>query len=134
MIITKENYAVINTKDIDLHDAIFDGVRFEQSEKRLTVCLRRPDNKQPFEVQFCGVAGYRLTSMDFWGYDPYVFQFNALPPKEWTLLPTLQAQMVEPIAVASLFETEFLMCSGDTLTIVCNKIIIADENCVVFFL
>lgn len=134
MIITKENYAVINTKDIDLHDAIFDGVRFEQSEKCLTVCLRKPDNKQPFEVQFCGVAGYRLTSMDFWGYDPYVFQFNALPPEKWTLLPTLQAQMFQPIAVASLFETEFLMSSGDTLTVVCEEINIADENCVVFFL
>ena len=127
MIITKINAEIINGKDIYLHDDIISNLSYDSLKKNLVVHLNKDNNiNSKYIISFSGVAGFEMTSCDFWGPSVHVFDFISLRQNDQKMLSKLISKAREYdfvyIDFNNCFEVLFEFSSGDTLRIVCQSI------------
>ena len=136
MIVNESNGRIINSKNIYFHDDIFDQMTFNREQRILAVSLIKENSiKDRYEIVFSNVVGFEMTNCDFWGPSPHVLDFEYVEADERALLSKLKSKMeknpFEPsckiVQDTDFIETVFTFTSGDTLTIVCESIIL---NCI----
>ena len=133
MIIDASNGDIINSKEVYIHDNILDLLTFIRAEKKIHLSILKnielPDTK--FSIDFYNVIGFEMSSCDFWGYSPYILDFQYLKQEKNTLIPKFfekkknnNYQFCTLKEQEKYFETLFTFSSGDTLLIACETMII----------
>lgn len=125
MKIDKSNCKIINSKEIYIHDAIFNDVVFNYQKKALYVFIQ---NKNKI-IEFHNVIGFDMTSCDYWGDDPFVFDWEY--NDNFHLVEDLFVKNESNFNCSRLnnkkkedfIETIITLSSGDKLIIACEYII-----------
>ena len=82
----------------------------------------------PVEIHFIDVLAITMTSCEFWGGSPYIFDFECLPPERQTLLPAILSEMktlyedIYQPQYKDYHEVLITLTSGDRITIVCQAV------------
>lgn len=123
MRIDKSNCKIINSKKNYIHDAIFDDVVFNYQKKVLYVSIQ---NKSKI-IEFYNVIGFNMTACDYWGEDPFVFDWEY--NDNFHLVEDLFVKKESNSNHSRLnnkedfIETIITLSSGDKLIIACEYII-----------
>ncbi len=123
MRIDKSNCKIINSKKNYIHDAIFDDVVFNYQKKVLYVSIQ---NKSKI-IEFYNVIGFNITACDYWGEDPFVFDWEY--NDNFHLVEDLFVKKESNSNHSRLnnkedfIETIITLSSGDKLIIACEYII-----------
>lgn len=132
MIIDSSNGNIINTKEIYLHDDILDELTFNRPQKHLVLsAIECKENGKRFAINFLQVIGFEMTSCDFWGCSPHIFDFEYVIPSRQELIPRLfETKSMENDPACQMIdrnlyiETKMIFTSGDHLIIACKSILI----------
>lgn len=122
MRIDKSNCEIINSKEIYIHDSMFNDVVFDYQKKVLYVSILK--NKI---IEFHNVIGYYMTACDYWGEGPFVLDWEL--SDKFLLTEKLFMKTEDSIGNQRLnnkekfFETVIILASGDKLIIACEYII-----------
>ena len=129
MIFDKSNCELINTKDVYLHDDWFISLEFNRDEKILILHMIKYNNKQPYLMKFNDVAGFEMTSSDFWGASDTVLDYEYVTSEKAALISRLQNTWLDtPYTDKNFcfedhfFETLFTFTSGDSLRVVAKTV------------
>ena len=127
MIINKTNEAIINTKSIYIHDDILDDLKFNRKEHKLYLSLSTPTPKEMYTINFIDVLGFEMTSCDFWGWSPHIYDFASLTSEEYTIIPKLMKNEHFDSAIGcseieKYMEAKIIFISGDELVVACKSI------------
>lgn len=125
------NGNIINTRDIYIHDDIFENMIFHHKSRMLELFMRGQSNGE-YKICYNKVIGFDMTSCRFWGESPHVLDFEYVCDDKRTLLPRLYGIKdqcrnnkmfdCEPIDNNDYIETVVWFVSGDKLTVVCEYI------------
>ena len=131
--VNSSNGEIINSKDVNIHDYIFDTLLFIRDEKKIHLSLK-PENpyvEKRYSVDFIDVIGYEMTCCDFWGRSPYIFDFECVEEQEQTVIPKLfDTKEATDFPYCFLknkndyIETVITFTSGDHLRIACESILL----------
>lgn len=133
MIIDASNSEIINSKEVYIHDYIFEDFYFNRTEKKLhlTILKETELNNKRFSIDFLNVICFEMTSCDFWGTSPYILDFEYVEQNENSLISKLfKRKNNSDYPFFSLedqekyIETVITFASGDQLRIACESIII----------
>ena len=130
MILNKSNCELINTKEIYMHDDIFVSLDFNYNEKTLIMhMIEYYGNKKAYVIKFCDVAGFEISSSDFWGAADRVCDYEYINSENSTLILKLQNEWLNtpnnddrPLPFDEHFESLFTFISGDTLRIAAKTV------------
>lgn len=132
MRIDKSNGRILDSKEVYIHDDIFNELRFEHSKKKLYLSITKQGIQgENFIIEFVNVVGFELTSCDFWGPSIHIFDFEYVEHDNRTLLPKLfEKKNNNPDPCCSLItqenyiESVITFTSGDQLIIACEYILL----------
>lgn len=135
MKINKMSFEELN--NVNLHDKIIQDFHFDRLTKRLVIPIL-PENEydhndEVHEMEFLNVLGLEITACDFWCPSPHVLSVSALSKDEENLIPKYLENWCAPndpfhtaknFPGENCFEVLVEFTSGDTLSIVCEELII----------
>ena len=135
MIITKENAAVINTPEVYMHDDVVVSFECDRICKKIQMRVAMCGNQdETYIVCFENIAGFFMTSCDFWGASERICGMDYIDPSENLILPSLQekwnAEGYPPNAFCQndYIEIRVTFISGDVLQIACQRIDFGKET------
>ena len=130
MIITNRNSYDISK--ISLHDAYFEDVIYNHSEKKITIKLESEWNNDNYILEFQNTLYYEMTCCEFWGGGYNVFCWNEIDTTQIfdKLLRLERVEKAESFSndtqshmdLHEYFGVELLINSGDRLKIICKSI------------
>ena len=130
MKIDKTNGSIINTREVYIHDDVLNEFFFDRAEKQLHLVLLKARNNHRICIDFYNVIGFKMTSCDFWGGSPYIFDFEYVEEKDRTIVPELfgrKEMYNDPVCILeapeNYIETKMTFVSGDYLVVACKSII-----------
>lgn len=132
MIIDASNGEIINTRAVCIHDDILEEFCFNREEKKLhlTIIKAETDDKR-VSIDFLHVIGFLMTSCDFWGCSPHIFDFEYVKHNDNVIIPKLfQKKDNDDCLICSLkeqekyIETKMIFTSGDELIVACESVVI----------
>ena len=131
MIIDVSNAEIINTKEVYIHDDIFEELWFNREGKQLHLLILKTEIYKSYTIDFFRVIGFEMTACDFWGRAPHILDFEYVERKNNTLIPKLfEKKEKGNYKYSSLrnqedyIETVITFSSGDQLRIACESIVI----------
>ena len=132
MIINILNCEIINSKEVYIHDDILEEIFFNRTEKKLHLSiLKAEESKKIFCIDFLNVIGFEMTSCDFWGSSPYIFDFECVENRDNVIIPKLfkrknntYCPFCSLLGQEKYFETIITFTSGDQLRIACESIVL----------
>ena len=131
MIINVSNGKIINSKGVYIHDDILEEFSFHRAEKKLHLSILKELNNKRISIDFLNVIGFEMTSCDFWGSSPYIFDFEYVEDRDNTIIPKLFDKKDNnhypfcPLNDREKYiETIITFTSGDQLIVACESIII----------
>lgn len=132
MVINSLNGNVINSNQVCIHDDILEELSFNRLEKKIHLSLLTEDRSERFSIDFLNVIGFEMTSCDFWGFSPYILDFEYIEEyNDNTIIQKLfNKKDNNHYPFCSLndrekyIETIITFTSGDQLIIACESIII----------
>ena len=131
MIISESNGAIINTKEVYIHDDFFVSLEYQQNRNELILNLKKHyDSSQKYVIRFIGVIGFDITSCNFWGYSECVLDFEYVISDERIIIPKLKKKWIDvpnistdvDILYSNHIETLITFSSGDELRVACESI------------
>jgi len=140
MVINKRNCEIINTKELYIHDDVFELLTFDRDNKKLILDLHKyyriVENQyyrvnEKYKIIFNDVMGFTITSCDPWGSGECVFDFINVASKDYILIPDLEKRWLKtnneiPNIRDNCIESFIEFSSGDQLRIVSKEIVIED--------
>ena len=130
MIIDKKNCEIINSKEIYLHDALFYGIKYEYSDKKIYVQYQLDKYNKHMKYKkmiFCNVVAFEMTACEIWGKSPHIYDFEI--SKENNLIKKiLQTNLELSNKLNECFETIITFSSGDRLVVSCEYIIVEEDT------
>lgn len=131
MRIDESNGRILDSKDVYIHDDVFNELRFEYSKKKIYISITKKGIQgKEFIIEFVNVVGFELTSCDFWGISPYILDFEYVEHSDRTVLPKLFKKKNDIsnsncslTAIGNYIESVITFKSGDQLIIACEYII-----------
>ncbi len=134
MLINNENCQIINSAQIHFHDDIFIGFHFDLERHNLIVSIEKNNPNAGYfsqNIEFQDVVGIEMTSCNFWGISPHIFNFEYIMPCNSTLISKLyQLKNSDNFPCCTLkkptdyIETTIHLTSGDKITVACERIVI----------
>lgn len=122
---------IINSKEVYIHDSILDKFCFNRSEKKLHLTILKDIDNKAYSIDFLNVIGFEMTSCDFWGASPYIFDFEYVEYNEQIIIPKLfnknnnnDGSFCTLSDREKYIETVITFTSGDQLRVACESIII----------
>lgn len=136
MIIDKTNCNIINTKDVYIHDAIFKGIDYDYSNKKLSVkYLISFAEKSIKNIEFYNVKAFKMIVCDCWGKSPHIFDWENIDRSEGSLINEIhKVNDKQEDNFSTLcdkekdFETVITLSSGNKLTVVCEYIVFDNQG------
>lgn len=136
MIINNRNSRDI--ENISLHDANFENVNYNHSEKTITINLENEEWGRNYNLVFHDVLYYEMTCCDFWGGGYNVACWSKIDTT--TIFDKLlRLELVEKarsfsskpsdysfMDLSEFFGTSIQINSGDRLKIICKKIEVSE--------
>ncbi len=130
MKIDKTNGSIINTREVYIHDDILENFSFDREEKRLHLVLLDERENKRISMEFQHVIAFEMTSCDFWGGSPYIFDFEYIEENDRTIIPKIfeWREMNNDLACTlenseNYIETKMTFVSGDHLIVACKRIV-----------
>ena len=129
MRINAENSTVINSKDISVHDWIFENMVFNYLKKEMSIYLIEDSGQNRKHIlKLYNVLGFKMTTGDFWGKSLHILDWE-LVEDNYILLDELFEEK-EKYEYSSIrldekklyIESIITLISGDKLIIVCEYI------------
>ena len=129
MIINKENYQILDTKEVNLHDDTLSSIFFDRNRKQLKVkCTKASKQHQEYIIYFDNVIGFQISACDFLGASECILDFQSVSHENAILIPNLIEEwqktpdfIPEP-DYDDFIEVLFTLTSGDRLRIACESI------------
>ena len=121
MIINKSNAAIINTKEIYIHDDVLLNLSFNRLDYKLSLLLSTIKD-HTYTINFTGVIGFDMSSCDFWGASPRIYDIVLLNRENHTVIPKLISnnqfsQTDVSTEIDDYMEIEIIFISGDKLVV-----------------
>lgn len=125
--------AIINTKDVCIHDTVLKFMQFTRMNKELNLVFSRLNEANyQYTIDFYNVIGFEMTACDFWGASPCVLDFEYVDWAERTIIPKVKhewsnyPQLLSDISYENYIEIRITFSSGDHLSIACEYLILND--------
>lgn len=125
------NGKIINSKSVYIHDDILQDIHFDREKKKLILSiLKEGTEKKEYTIEYIQVIGFTMTSCDYWGASPYIFDFEYVEKEERSLIPELfkvKNSSDTPYCTldesGTYMETVITFTSGDKLKVACKSIL-----------
>ena len=125
---------LIISRKIHLHDYIMTQLTFDRIKNEMMIHLIS-DGCTPYPkvLKFFNVVGFEMSSCDFWGSSPHIFDFEYVCHDKRSVLPSLhrlgqEYGTIDPFCkildTLDYIETRFTFSSGDRLNIACEYIVV----------
>jgi len=129
------NAEEINSPSVYVHDEIYDSLCFDRKEKTLKLLLISWNGSKPketnYSITFENIAGYEVSTCDFWGKSMFIYDMEYVPINERVLFPRLVKRWKDIYNETDVFANgvsyiEILVTfhSGDELRVVCEDLIV----------
>ena len=93
MKIDNKNGNIINTPSISMHDSVIFNFHYNRMDKKISLELEDEwNNYEIYITRFNNVIGFEMTSCDYWGSSPHIYDFEYVEENERTLIPKLFAR------------------------------------------
>lgn len=137
MIFNKNNYEIINTKEVYIHDDVLEQLSFDRENRKLILDMHKycriKDNQwykvdEKYKIIYNDVLGFTMTSCDFWGASERIDTIWVHTSKDYILIPELQKRLVKEsfssydISI-DYIESMISFISGDRLRVVSKEIV-----------
>ena len=131
MEINSLNGQIINSRDVYIHDDIFESMIFHRDKKSLHLSLAKIwPVEYKYSIDFFQVIGFEMTSCDFWGADSRILDFEYV--SNGILIPKLFSKKEYSTCLLkeqkNYIETVMTFISGDTLRVACEQIIVEEKS------
>lgn len=136
MIINAANAKILNSGEIYIHDDILEDLHFDhiKYKLRLTVADELVEENK-YYIDFLNVVGFKMSSCDFWGRSPHIFDFEYVDSDDNTIVLELlkRVQKDSPCRLDNpkkYFESVITFTSGDRLIVACESIVFSDDGAI----
>ena len=88
MIIDKFSFQNSYSKNVSLHDDIFNSLIFDNNSGSITISATEAITERDYSINFLEVIGFEMSNCDFWGVSPHIFDFECLDEDDYIVSKT----------------------------------------------
>lgn len=125
-----ENVDMVNSKEVCVHDAVFNGFMFDYENKVVTFEADENFNGNKIRLSFYNVLELKMGNYESWGESPYIFDLCVEKYYNEMLLNNdedsnrcVKKHYSEEFLFNRYIKSTLTLVSGDTLNIICEYII-----------